>query len=193
MTDEELKELVASLAIDRKETERRIRETDRQMKETSQQIKATERLVKELSKNIGGLNNKFGSFTEAMAFPSMSRIMEEHFGMDTFLTRLRKKKAGKNLEVDAVAYTNDTVNELYVIEVKSALEQRDVKQVLKLLQNFREFFPEFADKTIKGVIAYVDAQESAKADVLEAGLYLASIHDGLFALETPDSFTPRTF
>ena len=102
MTDEELKELVASLAIDRKETERRMRETDRQMKETSQQIKATERLVKELSKNIGGLNNKFGSFTEAMAFPSMIlalmgcpglRLAPAHAGAITGRSRWRASRA----------------------------------------------------------------------------------------------------
>ena len=164
----------------------RTAETDRELKETS-------RLVKELSKNIGGLNNKFGSFTEALAFPSMSKIMEEHFGMETFTTRLKRKKAGEHAEVDAIAYTNGLRNELYVIEVKSILDQREVQQVLQILKDFRTYFPEFADKTLKGVVAYVDAKESAKQEVLKAGLYLACIHEGLFSLETPENFTPRTF
>ena len=47
MTDDELKQLVASLAIDRKET-------DKQFKETAKQLK-------ELGKQIGGLGKKFGS------------------------------------------------------------------------------------------------------------------------------------
>ncbi|MBF0237876.1 MAG: DUF3782 domain-containing protein [SAR324 cluster bacterium] len=183
MTDEELKELVASLAIAQQET-------DRQLKE---KFGETDHQLKELSKNIGGLSNKFGTFTEAMAFPSMSRIMEEQFGMDTFTTRLKRKKAGEHAEVDAIAYTNGKVNELYVIEVKSALDKREVKQVIKTLKRFREFFPEFAEKTIKGVVAYVDAQESAKDAVLKAGLFLAAIHDGLFSMETPADFKPQLF
>ncbi|MBF0349526.1 MAG: DUF3782 domain-containing protein [SAR324 cluster bacterium] len=194
MTDEELKELVASLAIAQQETDRQLKEkfgeTDRQLKE---KFGETDRQLKELSKNIGGLSNKFGTFTEAMAFPSMSRIMEEQFGMDTFTTRLKRKKAGEHAEVDAIAYTNGKVNELYVIEVKSALDKREVKQVIKTLKRFREFFPEFAEKTIKGVVAYVDAQESAKDAVLKAGLFLAAIHDGLFSMETPADFKPQLF
>ncbi|MGK5093444.1 DUF3782 domain-containing protein [Deltaproteobacteria bacterium TL4] len=222
MTDQELKELVASLAIAQKETDQQLKETDRQLKETSremkkktaetdqqlketsremkkktaetdQQLKETSRIVKELSKNIGGLNNKFGSFTEGMAFPSISKIMTERFGMDTFLTRLRKRKEGKNMEVDAVAYTNGTVNELYVIEVKSRLEQRDLDQTLEILKNFRMFFPEFSDKTIRGMLVYVDTESSVREDVLQSGLYLAAIHDEVFSLETPANFTPKTF
>ncbi|MGK5093624.1 DUF3782 domain-containing protein, partial [Deltaproteobacteria bacterium TL4] len=153
----------------------------------------TSRIVKELSKNIGGLNNKFGSFTEGMAFPSISKIMTERFGMDTFLTRLRKRKEGKNMEVDAVAYTNGTVNELYVIEIKSRLEQRDLDQTLEILKNFRMFFPEFSDKTIRGMVVYVDTESSVREDVLQSGLYLAAIHDEVFSLETPANFTPKTF
>ncbi|MGK5092636.1 DUF3782 domain-containing protein [Deltaproteobacteria bacterium TL4] len=251
MTDQELKELVASLAIAQKETDRQLKETDQQLKETSREMKEktaetdrqlketdrelkektaetdrqlketsrelkektaetdrqlketdrqlnekfakTDRLVKELSKNIGGLNNKFGSFTEGMAFPSISKIMTERFGMDTFLTRLRKRKEGKNMEVDAVAYTNGTVNELYVIEIKSRLEQRDLDQTLEILKNFRMFFPEFSDKTIRGMVVYVDTESSVREDVLQSGLYLASIHDEVFSLETPANFTPKTF
>ncbi|MGK5093895.1 DUF3782 domain-containing protein [Deltaproteobacteria bacterium TL4] len=161
--------------------------------ETDREIKETSSIVKELSKNIGGLNNKFGTFTEAMAFPSISKIMTERFGMDTFLTRLRKRKEGKNMEVDAVAYTNGTVNELYVIEVKSRLEQRDLDQTLEILKNFRMFFPEYSDKTIRGMVVYVDTESSVREEVLHSGLYLASVHDEVFSLATPANFTPKTF
>ena len=63
MTDEELKDLVASLLVSQKETDQRIKETDR--------------FVKELGKQIGGLGEKFGSFTEGLALPSMERILQE--------------------------------------------------------------------------------------------------------------------
>ncbi|MGK5090928.1 DUF3782 domain-containing protein [Deltaproteobacteria bacterium TL4] len=200
-TDRQLKEKFTETDRQLKETSREMKEktaeTDRQLKETDQQLKEkfekTDRIVKELSKNIGGLNNKFGTFTEGMAFPSISKIMTERFGMDTFLTRLRKRKEGKNMEVDAVAYANGTVNELYVIEVKSRLEQRDLDQTLEILKNFRMFFPEFSDKTIRGMVVYVDTESSVREDVLQSGLYLASIHDEVFSLETPANFAPKTF
>ena len=50
MTDEELKELVASLAVAQRETDRQLKETDRQLRKQ----------LKELGKQIGGLGEKFG-------------------------------------------------------------------------------------------------------------------------------------
>ena len=83
MTDEELKELVASLAVAQRETDRQLKETDRQLrkqlKETDRQLR---KQLKELGKQIGGLGEKFGGFTEGMAFPAMSKILTETFGME---------------------------------------------------------------------------------------------------------------
>ena len=53
MTDAELKELVASLAIAQRENDRQLKETDRQL----------HKQLKELGRQIGGLGEKFGGFT----------------------------------------------------------------------------------------------------------------------------------
>ena len=79
MTDEELKELVANLAVAQRETDRQLKETDRQLKETDRQLR---KQLKELGKQIGGLGEKFGGFTEGMALPSMTKILTENFGME---------------------------------------------------------------------------------------------------------------
>ena len=67
MTDAELKELVASLAVAQRETDWQLKETDRQLRKQ----------LKELGKQIGGLRDKFRSFTEGMALPSMTKILTE--------------------------------------------------------------------------------------------------------------------
>ena len=59
MTDQELKDLVASLA--------------RSQTETSQQQKETGRQISQVGKQIGELGNKFGRFSEGMAEPSMRK------------------------------------------------------------------------------------------------------------------------
>ena len=69
MTDEELKELVASLAVAQRETDRQLKETDRQLRKQ----------LKELGKQIGGLGEKFGGFTEGMVLPFMTKILTENF------------------------------------------------------------------------------------------------------------------
>jgi hypothetical protein len=64
MTDQELKDLVASLAIDRKETDlimqetgRKMQETDRLIKELREEQKETARQIKELGIQIDGVKN----------------------------------------------------------------------------------------------------------------------------------------
>jgi len=92
MSDEELRELVADLTRSQKETDRRLAVLQ---EETWKQIR-------ENGKLIGGLDNKFGSFTEGMALPSMEKVLVEHFGMDTIMPRIRKYRNGVQLEIDVL-------------------------------------------------------------------------------------------
>ena len=63
MTDEELKDLVASLAVAQRETDRQLRKP-----------------LRGLGKQIGGLGEKFGGFTEGMALPSMAKTLQKILG-----------------------------------------------------------------------------------------------------------------
>ncbi len=90
MNDHELKALVASLATAQKETDRQL---------------------KELGKQIGGLGEKFGSFTEGLALPSMSKILSERFGMEVISPSVRVSKQGEHMEIDVLAFANAGINE----------------------------------------------------------------------------------
>ena len=84
MTDDELKELVASLAITQKETDRQLQETDKQLRD--------------LGKQIGGLGEKFGGFTEGLALPSRTKILTEQFGMKVVMPRFKFRKQRQTLD-----------------------------------------------------------------------------------------------
>ncbi|MGK5094860.1 DUF3782 domain-containing protein [Deltaproteobacteria bacterium TL4] len=209
MTDEELKELVASLALDhkalresQKETDRQLSEkfaeTDRQMKETNLEIKElrtaqveTDRQIKALSKNIGGLNNKFGSFTEGMALPSMSKVLTKRFHMNVIAPRVRVHKEGEDFEADVMAYANTDVNEVCLVEVKSHLKEEGIDQLLENMQRFHHFFPEHQDMKVYGILAGVDVSKDVKKKATQEGVYIALIHDDLFDLKVPAHFHPR--
>ncbi|KJV05007.1 DUF3782 domain-containing protein, partial [Methylocucumis oryzae] len=144
MTDDELKELVASLAIAQKETDRLQKqnqkdiaelrlsqqETDKQLKETDRQLRQQ---LKELGKQIGGLGEKFGGFTEGMAFPSMTKILTEQFGMEIVTPRMKVKRGGDTLELDVFAYANSDRNEAFIVEVKSHLRPEALTQLKNIL------------------------------------------------------------
>ena len=233
MTDEELKALVASLAISQKKTDRQLKETgtrlnelgeqadkrlqemetrlkelgeqtDRQLKETGtrlnelgeqadKRLQETHQQLNELGKQIGGLGNKFGGFTEGLALPSMRRILEGGFGMDTISPRLRRRINGKVLEVDVLGYTNSQINTAYVVEVKSRLNAQAIQQMLHTLKEFSHFFPEHREKTLYGILAFVDFREDFLTQAEQSGLYLAHIHDDLFELKSSPDFQPKNF
>jgi hypothetical protein len=183
-----------------RETDRKFQETDRKFQETSAEIRATSkevretsRLVKELGQQIGGLGNKFGSFTEGLALPSMQKILRQRFGVDTVSPSVRLRREGQHLEIDVLAYANGDINAAYVVEVKSHLKEKDIEQLLKILERFPAWFPEHRDKALYGILAAVDIPESLIPQVLAQGLYLARIHNDLFEMQVPDDFQPRRF
>jgi len=179
MTDEELKALVASLAIAQKETDKQLKKTDKQLKELGQQI--------------GGLGRKFGSFTEGMAFPSMKRILRERFGMNIIAPNVQVRKNGKSLELDVFAYSNGERKAAYIVEVKSHLKEESLQQMLDILHDFPEFFADHADKQLYGILAAVNIPDNMRIKVLKSGIYLANIHDEHFELQVPEDFKARNF
>lgn len=190
MTNLELKEFVASLAVQQAETSRQIRESQAK---TDQQIAKTDRQIEELGKQLGGLGQKFGGFTEGMAFPSMQKILRERFGMDVVSVRNIARKNGRSLEIDVLAYANREVNEVYVVEVKSHLREDGLQQMLRILREFHEFYPGHEGKKVYGILAAVDAPEDLRERVLSQGIYLANIHDDTFEIRVPETFQPRAF
>lgn len=201
MTSEELEKSIKDIWDLFRETDRRLdqrfKETDQRLdqrfQETYQRSKETDKQLKELSKQIGGLGNKFGGFTEGMAYPSMKRILQERFKMEYVSPRVEVRKNGESIELDVLAYSNEETKEVYIVEVKSRLREEHLKEIFRDLERFPHFFPEHKDKALYGVIAAVDVSEQMKRKVLKSGLYLAVIRDDTFHLDVPADFKPKRF
>ena len=207
MTDQELKDLFASIGVQQaalveaqRETERRHQETDQTLKETQQETarqfreskEEADRQMRELRQQLGGLSDKFGSFTEGLALPSMTKILTQRFGMDVIAPRIRACNNGHSLELDVFAYSNSS-DSVFIVEVKSHLREEALDQMRRILREFRDFFPAHRDKKVYGIIAAVDASDELRNRVLAEGFYLAKIHDGQFDLQVPEGFQPRAY
>ena len=215
MSDQELRDLVASnhLALQQliqtqledreqmRESERRFeREAVQRQQEAEQRQQESERKdeafrlqMAELGKQIGGLGNRFGSFTESLILPSMARILYDEFGVDHVSIRTKAKREGGSLELDAFGYTNGTKNIAYVVEVKASIRKRDLDQILDILQKFPYYFPDHAKKHLFGIIAGLDAPDDVRQMLAQEGIFYADITDDVFRLDTPKEFVPRDF
>ena len=204
MTDHELKALIASLAVSQKETDRLLTKTieedkERQKKAEERQKKAEERAkaldkqIKELGKQIGGLGRKFGSFTEGLALPSMEKILQKQFKMEVISPSVRIHKEGEDMEIDVLAYANSTINEVYIVEVKSHVREESIRQLQKMIQNFERFFPEHKDKKVFGILAAVDIPATLRKRILDLGFYTARIKEDIFSLDVPKGFKAKAY
>ncbi len=190
MTDQELNEMLADLIASQKEA---VKEAKEAAIEVAEERKKTEREIRQVNKQLGELGNKFGSFTEGLALPSMEKILYQQFKMDVVNPRAKARQNGQTLEIDVLAYDNGSRNEAYLVEVKSHLAPDGIEQMLKTIKQFPKFFGALRDRTIYGVIAAVHIPNNMRAEVLKKGLYLARIHDGEFELLTPRGFKPEAF
>jgi hypothetical protein len=152
---------------------------------------------KELRQQIGGLHNKFGSFTEGLLLPSVKKVLSEDLGLEhvSERTKSNRKIEGKKtfMELDAFGYSNGSENIACIAEIKSHLREDGIEQILRQLQDFPAFFPNHADKRLYGLIAAVDAPDSLKERVWKEGLYLILVHDDTAALTLPQGFVPKNY
>ncbi len=153
----------------------------------------TAELTERNAKLIGDLGNKFDSFTEGMAMPSMEKVLRKQFGMTTITTNYKTEYGSDTLEVDVLGIANGVVNTVVLVEVKSHLKERDIDQLLKNLDRFRRFHPEYSNKKLYGILACVQGSKEIRNKAMEAGINVASIHDEVFELKTPAYFIPKDF
>ncbi|MGH9752273.1 MAG: hypothetical protein ACREA2_05765, partial [Blastocatellia bacterium] len=189
---EEKREEERRKAEEKREEERRRIEEElaEERRKTEEERRKTERVIRQ---QLGELGNKFGSFTEGMAFPSMEKILRNRFKMDVVTLRAKSRQNGHSIEIDVMAYDNGSRNEVYLVEVKSHLTRESVDQMLETIEQFPKFFGAHSHRNIYGIIAAVDIPDNLRAEVLKKGLYLARIHDGEFELLTPKNFKPQAF
>ena len=204
MTDQELKDLVASLAIAQKETSRQMAQNalqmDRnalQMEESNKKVEAlqkeTAKQIKQTQKQLGELGNKWGTFTEGMATASIKKILREKFNIPVISRNVEKSINGETIEIDIFGYENSTVNTAVIVEIKSHLRDDIAEQVERIMADFPKFFPDHAGKKLYGVVACVYAPESIKNLLRKKGIYLAVLHDDIFELYDFENFTPKDF
>ncbi len=151
MTDQELKDLVASLVVSSKETGRQIEKTSAQMAETDKQIK--EMLAKakidearydKMFKKMGDIENNIGYHAEQF----FQDIFEERleFGgikYDEMFPNLTYRGKAGELEID-IALING--NAIALIEVKHRINPNFVNHFAEdRIEKFRKFFPEYKD------------------------------------------------
>ena len=186
MTDQELKDLVASLAISQKEVHS-------DFLNLQSEVRKTEKVVKNLAKQMGELGKKWGTFTEGLSGPSIRKILMDKLGATNVVFNAVSNEGGENMELDALGTVNGDVQKAYVVEIKSHLRDEALDQLLKILEKFPKGFPAHKDKAVYGVIACMHAPDNLIKKLRNNGIYLAVASDDILRLQSFPSFKPMNF
>ena len=147
MTNEELNEKFAALAIAQAKTEAQMAITEAQMARTDAQIARNEAKLTNMGIHIGGIANSHGQSTEEYFYNSL--FDNPRLGNITF-NEISKNLHNKipNLE-DEFDITMFNGNNVALIECKYRAKEEDVvKLIEKKVGNFRLLYPSYASHTI---------------------------------------------
>jgi hypothetical protein len=168
MTDQELKDLVASLAV---KSDR----LDAQLAETNAQVKAemteTQRVMKELGRRMGAMASNQGDVAEEFFFNTL--LDKPEIGGIRFDRVVKNMGAGKpgskQAEFDVVLHNGSS---MAIVEVKYKVHPNDLEQVRQHMQAYRELFPEYKDYKLYGGIAGFSVPQDVVDQALEQGMFV---------------------
>ena len=130
MTDQELKELVASLAVSQAKTDEQFRKTDEQFRKTDTRIE-------KLSKLLGNIGNNQGDIAEEYFVNSLKENLEvAGMSFDTLLNNVGVKTKKIRDEFDILLVNGDSVA---VIEVKYPDDVDKLDKKISTLKNLPQY------------------------------------------------------
>lgn len=178
MTDEELKALVASVAVLQKET-------SEQQKRTDEQLKDTIETLTRVGIQLGGISKNQGDVAEEFFFNSL--LNDTHLGSIHFddITKSMEKHRGQiQEEYDLVMTNGDVVG---IVEVKYKVHENDLDKLERKMHNFKKLFPVYKDYKLYGAIASFHINDTAKSKALERSFFVLQRSGKLIHTECSDN------
>ena len=197
-TAEEVWQILGELAAAQKELAAAQKETDRQQKElTAAQKelaaaqKRTDEQISRVDKQISDLGGAWGRFAEDLVAPACERLfVERGIPVERVNQRVKHYHDGDTLEIDILVVNRGHV---LAVEVKSSLDVADVKDFIEDLQQFRRFFPEYADMQLYGAVAGIGIESDADRYAYRQGLFVLTQVGDSVAILNEEKFEPKVW
>ena len=196
----EIWKILRELAISQRKTDAAIdrlqesqKKTDEQLKKTDEQLKKTDEQIKNLGREIGSLTDGWGRFVEGLVEPSVPVVLSR-FGIRirNIYQRARSRIDGREMEIDLLCLGRRyRYRVLVAVEVKSSLTVRDVRDHLKRLDQFFDFFSDYKGWDLIGVVAGIRVSRQAIALAEKEGLYILSPSGETMVVLNREGFQPR--
>jgi len=158
MTDQELRDLVANLAISQAKTDAQMKalresqaKTDAQMQKTDEQMKKTDERFEDLRASnkrmgilLGNISNNQGDVAEEFFYNSLEEKKDLAGIHYDFIDRNASRSKGNLRDEFDIVMVNG--KDIAIIEVKYKAHEKDLERLItKKQENFKELFPIYKD------------------------------------------------
>jgi len=163
MTDDELKALVAGLAVSQQETAVQMKKTDEQMKKTDEKLKSIGIQLGNMSKNQGDVAEEF--FYNSL----IDNLQLGDLQFDDITKNMEKHRGQIQEEYDLFLSNGDAIA---VIEVKYKAHINDLNKLDRKIANFKRLFPIYKQYKLYGGLASFHINDDTKDAILERGYFM---------------------
>jgi hypothetical protein len=189
MTDQELKELVASLAVKSDRLDAQMTKSDQRMAELAAaqaqaqiEVKETSRVIKEVGRRMGAMASNQGDVAEEFFYNTLFDKPEVGgIRFDRVLKNVSGGKPGHQAEFDVVMHNGSS---MAIVEVKYKVHANDIEQVQRQIERYRDIFPEYKDYKLFGGIAGFSVPDDVARAAREEGLFVLKRKGDLVEAET---------
>ena len=157
MTDQELKDLVASLAVESKKTDMQMKKTDEKLSRIGIQLAG-------ISTNQGDVAEEY--FINSLKNTSL-KIADMNF--DMLVANMEVSRGGKHDEYDIILVNGES---LAIIEVKYKVHPSDIDKLDKKVISIKELSPVYKDFKVYAGVAGFKVPKDAKTKALDKGYFV---------------------
>jgi len=146
---------------------------------------------RDMNRKWGEISNKLGTMVEDLVAPSLPRIIEAKLRetvLDLMPRRKRRLADGRVREFDAVAVTAGLV---CLNSTRATLRSADVDRFVEDIAAFREFFPEYDDLPLVGILASLAVDDSVRNYAEKQGFLVLAVGDELMEIKNRPDFEPK--
>ncbi len=176
MTDQELKDLVASLAVESKKTDEQLQRTDEQLQKTDKQLQKTieqsedtKKTLKNVGIHLGGITKSQGKVAEEFFYNSIRTTKTvASIKYDEIFKNLKKDRDNVSDEYDILLVNG---KDILIIETKYRAKSKDLNKLInKKYKNFKKLFPIYKDYNHHLALASFQIEDNVREKALKNGV-----------------------
>lgn len=145
---------------------------------------------RDINRRWGELANTMGTLVEDIVAPNLPRVARELFGCEEpqwAAVRMKRSAGPKTMEIDALVVCEGVV---LVNETKSTLDSRDVDDLVAKIQGIGEFFPEWVQRRVIGVLGSLYVDEAVVQHATPKGVLVMGMKDDTMSILNPEAVAP---